>query len=223
MVKSLRWKIPLIIVVIAIGIMVVYPPSEKVLKRENVREIDGKVVERDTIEKSWAGAFVTNPTVRETIISEEIDKDGRKITNKAVEYVSKGKIKLGLDLKVGSELLYKVRVDEREDHPGITKEIIEVLKKRIDPQGVIEYRIQEQGSHRILIQVPGATKTEIEALKNRITRLGKLEFRLAASTDSPEYKDALEEKQVPGFYKHWLRKKKGEEGEAGKWYLIRNK
>ena len=223
MIKNLRWKIPLIVVVIAIGIMILYPPAEKVLKRESVKEIDGKVVERTTLEKSWTNFFITNPVIRETIVSEETDKDGKQVRNKTVEYTSKGKIKLGLDLKGGSELLYKVRVDEREDHPGITKEIIEVLKKRIDPQGVIEYRIQEQGSHRILIQVPGATKTEIEALKNRITRLGKLEFRLAASSDSPEYKDALEGKQVPGFYKHWLRKKKGEEGEAGKWYLIRNK
>src|SRR3989304_1575219 len=223
MIKNLRWKIPLIVVVIAIGIMILYPPAEKVLKRESVKEIDGKVVERTTLEKSWTNFFITNPVIRETIVSEETDTDGKQIRNKTVEYTSKGKIKLGLDLKGGSELLYKVRVDEREDHPGITKEIIEVLKKRLDLQGVIEYRIQEQGSHRILIQVPGATKTEIEALKNRITRLGKLEFRLAASTDSPEYKDALEGKQAPGFYKHWLRKKKGEEGEAGKWHLIRNK
>jgi len=223
MTKNLRWKIPLIAVIIAIGIMILYPPAEKVLKRESVKEIDGKVVERTTLEKSWTNFFITNPVIRETIVSEETDKDGKQVRNKTVEYTSKGKIKLGLDLKGGSELLYRVRVDEREDHPGITKEIIEVLKKRIDPQGVIEYRIQEHGSHRILIQVPGATKTEIEALKNRITRLGKLEFRLAASSDSPEYKDALEGKQVPGFYKHWLRKKKGEEGEANKWYLIRNK
>lgn len=223
MIKNLRWKMPLIVVVIAIGIMILYPPAEKVLKRESVKEIDGKIVERTTLEKSWTNFFITNPVIRETIVSEETDKDGKQVRNKTVEYTSKGKIKLGLDLKGGSELLYKVRVDEREDHPGITKEIIEVLKKRIDPQGVIEYRIQEQGSHRILIQVPGATKTEIEALKNRITRLGKLEFKLAASSDSPEYKDAMEEKQVPGFYKHWLRKEKGEEGEAGKWHLIRNK
>ena len=223
MTKKLRWKIPLIVVVIAIGIMVLYPPSEKVLKRENVREIDGKVVDRTTLEKSWTQFFVTNPVIREMVVSTETDKDGKKICNKTVEYTSKGKIKLGLDLKGGSELLYKVRVDEREDHPGITKEIIEVLKKRIDPQGVIEYRIQEQGSHRILIQVPGATRTEIEGLKTRITRLGKLEFRLAASSDGPEYKEALGGKEVPGFYKHWIRKKKGEEGEAGKWYLVRNK
>ncbi|HHT9129366.1 MAG TPA: protein translocase subunit SecD [Candidatus Brocadiaceae bacterium] len=223
MLKNLRWRIPLIVVVIAIAIMIIYPPTERVLKKEHVKEIDGKVVERTTVEKSWAQLFVTNPVIRETIVSEETDKDGKNIRNKVVEYLTKGKIKLGLDLKGGSELLYKVKVDEREDRPGITGEIIEVLKKRIDPQGVMEYRIQEQGSHRILIQVPGATGIEIEGLKNRITRLGKLEFRLAASNDSPEYKEAAEGKQVPGFYKHWLRKKKGEAGETGKWYLVQNK
>ncbi|MCF6158205.1 MAG: protein translocase subunit SecD [wastewater metagenome] len=222
MTKSLRWRIPLIAVVVAIAIMILYPPSEKILKREQVKEIDGRVVDRTTLEKSWARFFVTDPVVRETVVKEEVDGDGKTIRNKIVEQISKGKIKLGLDLKGGSELLYKVRVDE-EERPGITNEIIEVLKKRIDPQGVMEYRIQEQGSRRILIQVPGATKTEIENLKNRITRLGKLEFRLAASPDSPEYRDALEGKQVPGYYKHWIRKRKGEEGDTGKWFLIRNK
>ncbi|MBV6518118.1 MAG: hypothetical protein DCC43_05950 [Candidatus Brocadia sp.] len=223
MTKNLRWRIPIIAVVIALGTMILYPPSEKILKKEQVKEIDGKVVERTAIEKSWTRFFITNPVIRETIVSEETDKDGKNIRNKVVEHVSKGKIKLGLDLKGGSELLYKVRVDEREERPGITSEVIEVLKKRIDPQGVIEYRIQEHGSHRILIQVPGATRTEIEGLKTRITRLGKLEFRLAASSDSPEYKEALEGKDVPGYYKQWLRKKKGEAGESGAWYLVQNK
>lgn len=214
---------PLVLVVIAIGMMIFYPPSEKVLRKEQVKEIDGKVVDRTTLEKSWIRLFVTDPIIRETIVKEDTDEDGKKIRNKIVEEVSRGKVKLGLDLKGGSELLYRVRVDEKEDRPGITNEIIEVLKKRIDPQGVMEYRIQEQGSHRILIQVPGATRTETENLKDRITRLGKLEFRLAASLDSPEYRDALDGRQVPGYYKHWLRKKKGEEGEAGKWHLIQNK
>ncbi|MBM4054171.1 MAG: protein translocase subunit SecD [Planctomycetes bacterium] len=220
--KNLRWKIPLIVIVIAIGFMILYPPAEKVLKREIVKEVDGRVIESKTVEKSWSNFLVTNPVLRETIIGEEVDKDGKKIRTKSVEYYTKGKIKLGLDLKGGSELLYKVRVDDREDRPGITKEIIEVLKKRIDPQGVMEYRIQEQGHRRILIQVPGATRDETESLKNRITRLGKLEFRLAASADSTEYKDAMEGKNVSGYYKHWMRKRKGEAGEEGKWILVRN-
>ena len=94
MIKNLRWKIPLIVVVIAIGIMILYPPAEKVLKRESVKEIDGKVVERTTLEKSWTNFFITNPVIRETIVSEETDKDGNQVRSKTVEYVSKGKIKL---------------------------------------------------------------------------------------------------------------------------------
>jgi len=133
MTKNLRWRIPLIAIVIAIGSMIVYPPSEKVLKKEQVKEIDGNVVERTTLEKSWTRFFITNPIIRETIVNEETDKDGKKVCNKIVEHVSKGKIKLGLDLKGGSELLYKVRVDKKEDRPGITKEIIEVLKKKDRP------------------------------------------------------------------------------------------
>ena len=121
MTKNLRWRMPIIAVVIAIGTMVLYPPSEKILMKESVKEIDGKVVERTAIEKSWTRFFITNPLVRETIVSEETDKDGKHIRNKVVEHTSKGKIKLGLDLKGGSELLYKVRVDEREERPGITR------------------------------------------------------------------------------------------------------
>ena len=76
---------------------------------------------------------------------------------------------------------------------------------------------------RILIQVPGATKSETESLKKRITRLGKLEFRIAAPPDSTEHSDAKAGKTVPGFYKHWLRKQKGEEAETQDWYLVQNK
>ena len=137
--------------------------------------------------------------------------------------MSKGKIKLGLDLKGGSELLYKVSVDEREDRSGITSEIIEVLKKRIDPQGVIEYRIQESGSRRILIQVPGATRTEIEGLKNRITRLGKLEFRLGASGETLNIKRRWRGSKSLAIISIGYVRKRGEEGEAGKWFLVRNK
>ena len=93
MIKNLRWKIPLIVVVIAIGMMILYPPAEKVLKRESVKEIDGKVVERTTLEKSWTNFFITNPVIRETIVSEETDKDGNQVRSKTVEYVSKGKNK----------------------------------------------------------------------------------------------------------------------------------
>ncbi len=221
--REIRWKIPLIVIVIAIAIMAIYPPFEKPFKKERIKEVDGKVVEREIIDRKWVGFFVSNPVITETVLNETTDSAGSKTVEKVAEYKARGQVKLGLDLKGGSELLYGVRVNKNEDRTGLTKEIIEVLKKRIDPQGILEYRIQEQGSHRILIQVPGATRSEIEALKLRLTRLGKLEFRLAAPGESSEYKAALRGESVPGYYKHWIRKVKGEEGETNDWFLVRNK
>ncbi len=221
--KNLKWKIPVIVILVGIAILALYPPGNKVIKVEKVKETDGKVTERSVIQDSVFGFLYRNPIIREEILKEEKDEKGVRIVHKNVEYVARGQIKLGLDLRGGSELLYKVNAEEGEYHPGLTNEIIAVLEKRIDPQGVSEYRLQQQGMRRILIQVPGATKKEIESLKDRITRLGKLEFRVAAAPDSNEYNDAKEGKPVPGFYKHWLKKKKGEEGETPDWFLVRNK
>jgi len=205
--KNLRWKIPLIVVLIAIAIMALYPVADKPIKSENITEINGKVIDRTIIDDSFLSFLFTSPIKQETIIKKETNEKGEAVINKKVDYIAKGQIKLGLDLRGGSELLYKIKVDEAEQRPGLTDEIIALLEKRIDPQGVLEYRLQQQGMRRILIQVPGATKSDIESLKKRITRLGKLEFRLAAPPDSSEYNDAKAGKSVPGFYKHWIRKK----------------
>ena len=221
--KNLRWKIPLIVVPIAIAIMALYPVADKPIKSENITEINGKVIDRTIIDDSFFSFLFSSPIKQETVVKKETNEKGETVINKKVDYIAKGQIKLGLDLRGGSELLYKIKVDESEQRPGLTDEIIALLEKRIDPQGVLEYRLQQQGMRRILIQVPGATKSDIESLKKRITRLGKLEFRLAAAPDSSEFNDAKAGKSVPGFYKHWIRKKKGEVADTQDWFLVRNK
>jgi SecD/SecF fusion protein len=221
--KNFRWKIPLIVVLIAIAIMALYPVADKPIKSENITEINGKVIDRTIIDDTFFGFLFKSPIIKEAVIKKETNEKGETVIHKRVDYIAKGQIKLGLDLRGGSELLYKIKVDESEQRPGLTDEIIALLEKRIDPQGVLEYRLQQQGMRRILIQVPGATKSDIESLKKRITRLGKLEFRLAAPPDSSEYNDAKAGKSVPGFYKHWIRKKKGEVADTQDWFLVRNK
>lgn len=221
--KNLKWKVPLIVILIAIAIMALYPPADTPIKTETITEINGKVVDRTIIEDSLFSFLFRSPIINETILKKETNEKGETVIHKKVEYIARGQIKLGLDLRGGSELLYKIKTEEGEMHPGLTDEIIALLEKRIDPQGVLEYRLQRQGMRRILIQVPGATKSETESLKERITRLGKLEFRVAAAQDSTEYSDAKAGRTVPGFYKHWLRKKKGEVAETQDWYLVQNK
>ncbi|MBT3879026.1 MAG: protein translocase subunit SecD [Candidatus Scalindua sp.] len=221
--KNLRWKIPLIVVLIAIAIMALCPVADKPIKSENITEINGKVTDRTIIDDSFFGFLFKNLIKKEIIVNKETNDKGETVIHKKVDYIAKGQIKLGLDLRGGSELLYKIKVDESDQRSGLTDEVIALLEKRIDPQGVLEYRLQQQGMRRILIQVPGATKSEIDSLKKRITRLGKLEFRLAAAPDSSEFGDAKAGKAVPGFYKHWIRKKKGEVADTQDWYLVRNK
>ncbi|NOG86118.1 MAG: protein translocase subunit SecD [Planctomycetes bacterium] len=221
--KNLRWKIPVIVVLIAITLLAIYPPGNKVIKIEEVKEVDGTITDRTVIKSSFFGFMYRNPMINETITEKSVDENGSTVVQKKVEHVARGQIKLGLDLLGGSELLYKINVAEGDSHPGLTNEIIAILEKRIDPQGIMEYRLQQQGMRRILIQVPGATQNEIESLKSRITRLGKLEFMIAAPPESVEYKEALAGKTVPGYYKHWIKMKKGEVGETEDWVLVRNK
>ncbi|OHB89286.1 MAG: protein-export membrane protein SecD, partial [Planctomycetes bacterium RIFCSPHIGHO2_02_FULL_52_58] len=222
--EILRWKMPLIVIMVALALLALYPPTDRVIKKEKVKEVDGQVVERSTLEEAWLSSLLRDRTAKETILKEETTSEGKRVREKLVEYVAKGRVKLGLDLRGGSELLYRVRVEPGQERPRLTQEVIDILKKRIDPKGIMEYRIQEQGLHRILIQVPGATKAETDALKDRIVRLGKLEFRMAAPKGSPEYQEADKGKAVPGYYKHWHGKKRGEVGkETEEWYLVRNK
>ena len=53
--RNLRWKIPLIVVLIAIAIMALYPVADKPIKSENITEINGKVVDRTKIDDSFFG------------------------------------------------------------------------------------------------------------------------------------------------------------------------
>jgi SecD/SecF fusion protein len=60
---------------------------------------------------------------------------------------------------------------------------IEVVRRRLDPQGILELSIQRQGAERITVQIPGADNPDAvrEALKPY-----KLEFRLLGDAGSAD-------------------------------------
>jgi protein-export membrane protein SecD/preprotein translocase SecF subunit len=129
-----------------------------------------------------------------------------------VTTIVQGRVKLGLDIAGGTELLYQLKPEEGEALTGQVTSVIEILKKRIDPSNVKEYRIQALENDRILIQVPQATSAEVEQLKTRLEKMGKLEFKLAVprpgETDNPEflkyYEDADKGRVPAGYVKMWL-------------------
>jgi preprotein translocase subunit SecD len=94
--------------------MALYPVADKPIKSENITEINGKVIDRTIIDDSFFSFLFKSPIIKETVVKQETNEKGETVIHKKVDYSAKGQIKLGLDLRGGSELLYKIKVDESE-------------------------------------------------------------------------------------------------------------
>ena len=68
------------------------------------------------------------------------------------------RIPLGLDLRGGSELLYRIRTEDLSDakRRNVTQETINVIRKRVDPGGRMELDIRPRGKYRFQGLRPGA-------------------------------------------------------------------
>ena len=149
-----------------------------------------------------------------------------------------GRVKLGLDIAGGTELLYELNDTQGQGTAGKVGDTIQILKKRIDPSNVKEYRIQAQENSRILIQVPAATAGEVDALKQRLEKMGTLEFKIAVPRGpdtEAKFRQLYEEAdrgQVPEDYvkmyvdgdqtKEYYLVKKGEAAITGRYLAGRN-
>ena len=97
-------------------------------------------------------------------------------------------LKLGLDLKGGTQLVLRVEVDDAPD-PSLREEAIEqtrlALARRIDELGVMESTIvrQGRGSDRLVVELPGVT--EVARARQVIGATGVLEFRIVEAGPAP--------------------------------------
>jgi len=78
---------------------------------------------------------------------------------------------LGLDLKGGSQLLYRADLSKKD--PSVTDaeamaSVIEKIQRRVNLYGAAEPVIQKQGTDRILVQLPG-----VEDISEAISLIGK--------------------------------------------------
>ena len=87
------------------------------------------------------------------------------------------KIGLGLDLRGGTSFLIRLAPqDDKPVTPDLVDQAVEVIRKRMDPEGVSEPVITPQGKDRILVQIPGLDTERIEERKQQLQRVAKLEF-----------------------------------------------
>lgn len=92
------------------------------------------------------------------------------------------KIKLGLDLRSGSHLTLKlipaqdpVTKKIRKIDYNVINQTIGILEKRINPQGTKEVIIQPEGADRIIVEVP--EETDIKKVEERVSKIAHLEFK----------------------------------------------
>ncbi len=97
------------------------------------------------------------------------------------EWWSKHKLKLGLDLRGGMQILLEVDTSElsQTDARGAVDQNIKIIRERIDQFGVAEPSIQKLGENRIMVQLPGVSN--YEAAENLIKQTAMLEFKLVVS------------------------------------------
>ncbi|MBR6435688.1 MAG: protein translocase subunit SecD, partial [Thermoguttaceae bacterium] len=119
------------------------------------------------------------------------------------------KIKLGIDLSGGSILVYEVSKSTEEQleqdadaeaararsASGLSTKMDKLsstLKKRLDPSGVKEITVRQQGSNAVEIIIPKVDPIELARLKKIVSRSGTLAFRILADRAYPEDRQLIE-------------------------------
>ena len=97
--------------------------------------------------------------------------------------------RLGKDLRGGVSLIYKVNLPEDTSNPGeLLTQIIDVLKQRVDPNGVYDISMEPEGRDRIVVTSPLPDQKVLElkaAFDDAIAELLKRsEIRLTVLDDA---------------------------------------
>jgi len=102
--------------------------------------------------------------------------------------------RLGLDLRGGTRLVYKIDWDEAladgtitqrqfDDKATLLKDTIEILRQRVDPTGVKEATFTAQGTNRFVIEIPSTAGVEgAQASATLADKLGVVQWNLTIAT-----------------------------------------
>ncbi|MBL6596325.1 MAG: protein translocase subunit SecD [Candidatus Puniceispirillum sp.] len=140
------------------------------VKRERLENL-GEMIRRDfrTEKVRFSDLQVTEETVSLKVRDAED-------TAKAKEIL----VELGNDYSVSSEgTTYRVAFTETgltQMRTRTVEQSIEIIRRRLDPEGTKEPIIQRQGAERVLVQLPGVD--DPEAVKRLLGRTAKLTFQL---------------------------------------------
>jgi len=216
--RASKW-IMLVLLPLLLALYLSYPPAGVELARYRVEKMTARTADEakehgvavgaqyEIGRTKVSGRWLPFALGKHDTTSRLIERQEGGLTVEEETVTVPGRVKLGLDVAGGTELLYRLKPQEGERLEGKLSNTISILKKRIDPSNVKEFRIQAVEKDRILIQVPQATPTEVDQLKRRLEKMGKLEFKLAAP-DADKYarlyQEAREGKTPDGYVRMYV-------------------
>lgn len=123
-------------------------------------------------------AFYLWPTIRLYAFIDPAEQDS---ADPSIAQVREKAIRLGLDLRGGSYVVYEVDIDalKPEEQEDAVDRAMEIIRNRVDQFGVAEPVIQKQGDRRIVVQLPGLQ--DPQRVRELIGKTARLEFRLVKS------------------------------------------
>ncbi len=99
-----------------------------------------------------------------------------------------GGLELGVDLKGGSELLFKFELKETDAKGDLLATALRVIQQRVDAYGLKDVTLQPIGDDRFSVQISAKDAEQVNAVKDLVTDLGLLEFHLTLEpTESANY------------------------------------
>jgi SecD/SecF fusion protein len=100
-------------------------------------------------------------------------------------------LKLGIDLRGGALLVYEVdQTKKRADQAVNMDDLIDAIKRRVNPGGQKEVTIRKYGIEQIEVIVPEVDEAEVQRIERLITTTGNLQFRILAN--NRQDKDLIE-------------------------------
>ncbi len=98
--------------------------------------------------------------------------------------VADKRLELGIDLKGGTELVFKFDFSNVAARSETLKTAIGIIQQRIDGYGMKDIVIQPLGEDGFAVQISAVDREKVDAIKEIITQLGKLEFRITVEPQS---------------------------------------
>ena len=202
---KLTWKIWILIIILVLSLISIFglPPvflqkgvlvtsvepnstafEQGLRKGQIIIAVDGKTIDDlDDFKDVMQGKFMTNETVRTTIITKETEiiiftNEAPRVT---VSEISKSNIQFGLDLIGGSRAM--VKAEEKKLSSVEIKSLIDITQNRLNEFGLTDLKVRQvsdlEGNYFMLVEIAGATPQDLETL---IAQQGKFEAKIGNET-----------------------------------------